>query len=398
MTKKMFARNARLVKGKKWYIDYEIGSESSQDYHRHRHDFGLNAIADEIIREQVGTILARNIGPFLERLQKNFPADPLAAPVAPERGIGVVDALREALNTKLSLQITERTKSDYAHCIRTFEKWAKKHGMDMEVKAFGAQAARSYWAYECNQKNPRTGKKMAGKTLNNKLIRIRALWSEIVKSDHCSKNPFKLIKPTVEEEKNRRNFTPEEAKVVAQEAKIENYWLFRGILLQYYCYIRPVELSRLKFKDFDLAAGTISVLVHKGKKRRRTATIPAAVLKYFRDGKFDQYAINYYVFGIVEKDKREFDFAPSYNPCSEDLLYKRHKKLLQRLKKEGKIKDIRGLTWYSWKDTGISIHAHSASPMATKDQAGHSDFSMTLRYYHAPKINEEYHRLPDTLE
>lgn len=398
MTKKMYARNARLVKGKKWYIDYEIGSETDQTYHRHRHDFDLNAIDDEKIREQVGLILARNLASFLERLQKNIPVD-LPAGAAPERGILILDALEEALNIKLALQITERTKSDYSHCIRTFTKWAKKYGhKDIEVKAFGPQLARAYWAYECGQTNPRNGKKMAGKTLNNKLIRIRALWSEIVKAEYCSTNPFKAIRPSMEEEKNRRNFTLEESRIVAQAAQAENYWLFRGILLQYYCYIRPVELSRLKFKDFDLSAGTVSVLVHKGKKRRRIATIPTAVMEYFKDGKFDKFATNYYVFGIVEKDKREFELWPSYTPCSEDLLYKRHKKLLERLKSEGKIKDIRGLTWYSWKDTGISLHTHSTSPMATKDQAGHSNFDMTLRYYHEPQINKEYRQLSDTLK
>jgi hypothetical protein len=56
-----------------------------------------------------------------------------------------------------------------------------------------------------------------------------------------------------------------------------------------------------------------------------------------------------------------------------------------------------GLTWYSWKYTGISMHAKKTTPLSTRDQAGHSDFDMTLVYYQADKVNNEYRALSDDI-
>lgn len=64
---------------------------------------------------------------------------------------------------------------------------------------------------------------------------------------------------------------------------------------------------------------------------------------------------------------------------------------------EGKLVSLEGLTWYSWKDTGISAHARITSPLATRDQAGHDDFQMTLTYYQAEKVNQEYANLDNDL-
>ena len=393
MAKKMFAQNARLVKGKKWYIDYELGAEMGE-MTRHRHDFGLNDIVDETIRERVGETLASNLARFVDRLQKNIPGPEVEKTAT----IPLSEAMQDAVNSKGSGGKTARTKTDYKYCASQFLAWLKKTGYgSIAAVDFGKKHARAYWSHLENKKDKRSGKNLRGKSLNNQLTRLRALWSEMMDLEHCTTNPFKAIKPTLEEEKIRRNFTPEESCIVAQEAEKTNYWLFRGILLQYYCYIRPIELTRLRFKDFDLGAGTVSVQVNKGKPHRRVATIPTSVMHYFRDGKFDKFPVNYHVFGIVEKGDYQFEMAPSTKPCGDDRPYQQHHKLLHRLKKDGKLKDISGLTWYSWKDTGISVHAHSTTPMATKDQAGHTDFDMTLKYYHAPQINEQYKALPDTL-
>lgn len=63
----------------------------------------------------------------------------------------------------------------------------------------------------------------------------------------------------------------------------------------------------------------------------------------------------------------------------------------------GDLKNIEGLTWYSWKDSGISEHTRKTSPLATKDQAGHADLSITSVYYHPDKTNLEYKALPNDL-
>ena len=72
--------------------------------------------------------------------------------------------------------------------------------------------------------------------------------------------------------------------------------------------------------------------------------------------------------------------------------------MMKRLHEEGKLQgDLTGLCWYSWKDTGMSLHARKTGPLPTKDQAGHRSLAMTSIYYHADEANPEYRNLEDDL-
>lgn len=159
-----------------------------------------------------------------------------------------------------------------------------------------------------------------------------------------------------------------------------------------------MELTRLRFRDFDLGTGIVTVReeAHKGWRTVRK-TIPASVMHYFRDGIFEKQPGNWFVFGRAGESNRQ-RMAPAPVAIDEERMYKRHAKVLARLKKEGKLPgDIAGLTWYSWKDTGISLHTGKTSPVATKDQAGHTNLSVTSLYYHSPEQNDEYRGLENDL-
>lgn len=185
---------------------------------------------------------------------------------------------------------------------------------------------------------------------------------------------------------------------MASEIEHTDYWLFRGLLLQFFCYVRPVELTRLRFRDFDLGRGLVTVQEGDAKSWKRVVkTIPKSILPYFLDGRFDKYPANYFILGRVEDRRGMARVEPCTTQVDDDRMYRRHLKVLLRLKKQGKIGDFEGLTWYSWKDTGISLHTRRTSPVATKDQAGHTDLSTTSLYYHAPDVNAEYRDLPNDL-
>lgn len=192
------------------------------------------------------------------------------------------------------------------------------------------------------------------------------------------------------EEKRRRPFTPEERRVVAGEIEKTDYWLFRGLLLQFFCYVRPVELCRLRFRNFQLAKGLLKVESYQSKTWvARWITLPASILPYFVDGVFDRQPANFYVFGR--------GIVPGSTPTNEHRMYRRHRNILERLQEDGRLGALDGLTWYSWKDTGISMHSRSTSLLATKDQAGHTSTDMTLIYYQAEQVNAEYLKLENDL-
>lgn len=384
MAKKIFVR-ARLVKSNRWYIDFSKIDPLTGEETRHRKDFNLNDIEDLALRQAVADRLVQNIEQFA-------PDGPSKAEIKRSEGPSVKDAVELAVAIKQRLP-RKNSRRRYVTVSIPFLAWAKKlHYLHLPVADFSRKHARAYWdAFT-------TGKEYRGKTLNNYLEALRSIWNVLDDRELVKDNPWERIKPAREEEKLRRTFTDEERRVVANAAMNTDYWLFRGILLQFYCYIRPVELTRLKFRDFDFSNGTVTVREADSKQYRRVVkTIPRSILQYFIDGRFEKYPVNYFMYGRVEVNGVE-RMEPSMKAVDAMRPYKRHLRLLQRLKESGELKgDISGLSWYSWKDTGISMHARKTGPMATKDQAGHRNLAMTSIYYHAAETNPEYRNLEDDL-
>lgn len=381
MTKKFFVR-AKLVKGRRWVIDFTAYDTAKGTETRQRKDFDLNEIQDLEVREAVAMRIVANIETFATAsIKKTQEKD----------GLPLNKAVEYASTVKQTLP-RETSRRKYPTVAKHFIAWARRSGVDkIPVEEFTKRKALEYWDYFLTSKNLR------GRTRNNYLASLRALWVVLIDREYTNENPWVRIKPSRKEEKLRRIFTADERRAVAGYAEKNDYWMFRGILLQFYCYIRPTELIRLKFKDFDLGKGLVTVQEGNAKMWRRVVkTIPESVLHYFRDGRFDKYPGNFFIFGRLG-DERRGHMEPSTVPIDDERPYKRHAKALKKLKEQGILNDITGLTWYSWKDTGITMHARNTSPLATRDQAGHTDFSMTLTYYHTEETNSEYRNLTNDL-
>lgn len=381
MAKKIFAR-ARLKKGEKWCIDFTTYNPDTGEERRQRKEFGLNDIPDLVVREAVAERLVRHIESFAPELTKAPDPDP---------GPSLKDAVSLAVAVKQRLP-RKNSRRRYITVSKKFLAWAKRlHYADMPVRDFTRKHARAYWDHFI------LTREYKGKTLNGYLDALRTLWNTMDERELIKENPWEKIKPAREEEKERRPFTPEERHIVATYAMEHDYFLFRAILLQFFCYIRPCELVRLKGKDFDFSKGTVTVQESNAKSYRKAVkTIPRSVLHYFVDGKFERFPANYFVFGLVG-DARRGHTGASPNKLNEGRLAKRHSNILRRLRESGALKDTRGLSFYSWKDSGISAHAAQTGPVATKDQAAHRSLDITAIYYHAPEINEAYKVLPNDL-
>lgn len=388
MAKKIFVPRARIVKGKKWLIDYLVHDPETGIESRHRNEFGLNHVPLEI-REQVACCLVKCV----EKVLRGVARVPIAAPpTQAEPEMPVQDAVEFALKLKTSGP-RENTHKNYKSICGFLLEWiTARNYTRMPISEFGKRHARAFMDWYV------TRKPLRGVTINNRITHLRALWYELINRDFCRENPWTAIKPVREEEKKRRPFNTAERRLVAAEIERRDYWLFRGVLLQYYCYIRPEELRRLKFRAFDLGKGLVKVEGFEAKKwKTRWATIPQSVMDYFRDGVFDAAPANYYVFGMTGSRRGGYRLEPGTKAASKSVAYRRHQKILKELKAAGRLGNIYGLTWYSWKDTGITEHARKTSPLATRDQAGHEDFDMTLTYYQKEQVNTEYLGLPNDL-
>jgi hypothetical protein len=75
--------------------------------------------------------------------------------------------------------------------------------------------------------------------------------------------------------------------------------------------------------------------------------------------------------------------------AGDNTFKRRHRLVLIRLKTEGKLKDITGLSLYSWKDTGMTMMARYLTPFQLRDHARHSSTDISMRYYNAEQIIPE---------
>ena len=207
-------------------------------------------------------------------------------------------------------------------------------------------------------------------TRNNYLNFLRVFSGFLVEKGYLKSKPTDGISPI-----SKRLYKKErECIPLDVVGRIANYcrekepdFLFACYLL-YYCFIRPVEMTRLKVRHFNLKACTLTIPGELSKnKTTQTITLPRKVIQYGIDiGVFsapmDDYIFSYRLKpGSVEIDPKHF--RDHWDNVRQAL----------KLKKEWK--------FYSLKDTGITeMCDRNVAPRHVKDQARHSSLAITDIY------------------
>ena len=148
--------------------------------------------------------------------------------------------------------------------------------------------------------------------------------------------------------------------------------------LLYNCFIRPVEMTRLKIGWINIKEGTITIPAEASKNRETmVVTLPVKVLHYAID------------LGIFNSPSGDYIFSEKLLPGPTQIdtkIFRDHWKKVRKalnLKKEWQ--------FYSLKDTGITemLDSHIAS-ITVRDQARHSSLAITELYTrHMRKANKD---------
>lgn len=379
MRKKFFASfdPPRVVKASdRWYISFYAVDESGQRKH-YRPTFNLNRIIDLRIRQQRANELCEKLTWWMAagKVPEKFDERKVKLTETAQEGMKIMEALELGLNIKCRSDRQDSQKTYRSH-IGILMQYLQKNGLEaMPITIFGRVEAVAFLDYRLSQGISNT-------TYNNARTILRAIWGELQERDIVKENPWSQTKAKECEEKNRRNFTADEARAVFGYIKRHDVLLLYAIILEYCCYIRPAELRRLRMSDIVLDQGIVIVRKAVAKTRReRIATIPALFLPLFDRGFFDQFPASWYLFGEGWK--------PSSKQTGKDRMYRRHKQVLDRLHAGGQLKNIDGLSLYSWKDTGITDALEQMPLLTVQDQAGHASPGMTLRYRHKSRINDK---------
>jgi len=378
---------ARLVQGKaRWYIIFNASSEKSNLLERYRPTFSLNRIKCLHTRLKRGEELTQKINWWLEKGYEPWLFDEKKVPFNFLQAGTVKKSIFQQTNVIEALEYIKEVKSKglARHTARSYRSHTnilirflqKKKYASIAINDFSKNLAMQFLDYRLTADN------VSHTTYNNIITNLRVIFYALVEREYLEQNPFSKIKKKKPSEKIRRPFSDGEAAIMIDEIRKESKILFYALLLEYTCFIRPAEIRGLRFADIDLKSGVVSIRNHTKKKESRFATIPTDFLAFFDEKFFIKYPAHYLIFGNLLRPH-------ATKPCGDHTFNNKHKKILHRLLKSGILKDITGLQFYSWKDTGITYALEKMKILAVQDQAGHSTPSMTLKYRKKPKENEE---------
>lgn len=356
----------RIVKsraGSWWIIWYETNPATGA-LERFRKTFSLNRIPNKAMRADRARLIIQEItrdlvaGGFIYTGK-----EPAGQPFTP---------LKQAIELVVKLKMeydSYDTRKTYRSVSGIFTAWLLSEKMtDWPVMRFGKKEAMAFMDYL------HLRRRVGATTYNNYQTILKVLFNELQARDYIQHNPFAQVPKKKFAQKRRRNFSIEERRIVASWISHENPGLFLAVLLSYYCFIRPNELRQMQLLCIDLAEGCIRLPATITKSNiDRTVTLPAAIVSYF-EPVIKAHQPGIYLFGP--------GLAPGRTPASKDAFYRAHQKALKQLYRAGSIKNMSGLSFYSWKDSGLTDLSENLSVIELMKQAGHHDPKITMKYIH----------------
>jgi integrase/recombinase XerD len=376
------SRPPRLYKGKRgnWLIEWWETHPVTGELERFRKTFQLNRIKKKSIRKIEAERIMAAI--HLELHKGGYVYRNEAQVAGPDGYLG--DVMERALKGKL-LRARRDTINSYNSVLHIFMEWCVAKKLKHRPPGHLTTARALEFLDYC-----RDVRGVGARSYNNYRTILGSLFSYSKRRGWVESNPWEEVPRLRAPEKQRREFTLAEMKAVGSYCRDNNPGLYMAILLLYYCFIRPTELRGLRVKDFDLRSQIIHIRSQVNKNRKnQTVTIPDILVSTLQD-----YLIGHPDYALV--------FGPKLKPhksrsCSKNVFNYQHRKVLEKLRDLRQIGDITGLSFYSWKDTGIADSAQESSLLDVMKQARHSDPSITMVYMNKARPNENMKKVKGKL-
>jgi integrase len=357
---------ARLTEGKEWYISYYAFNPVENKLVRKK--IKLNRIQQKTHRRLIARKMANEIN---DKLFQGW--NPFIENEAPKS----FHKLEEAINTYWAIQQKEaeentlRSYQSFLKCLREYLYNIKKQ--DMFVYEFSERIA-SGLMLQLN-----SSLKISALTYNNYLAYYNILFNWMVQFHYIKMNPFKLIEKKALKKTKNRIPVPEDIKQKLKSyLQKENMNFLIIMLIEYYCLLRPKEISYLRIKDIDLQKQFIRVDSAEAKNDEESfRTIPEYLMPYLE--KLDLTG-DHELF-VFSHDK-PYKFIPGKNHMDPRKISKYWARLRKKFGFGLNIK------FYSLKDSGIiDLLDAGVSIEDVRDQADHHNISVTSVYARHLKPN-----------
>ncbi|MBO0951223.1 tyrosine-type recombinase/integrase [Fibrella forsythiae] len=214
----------------------------------------------------------------------------------------------------------------------------------------------------------------SNRTRNNLIADLRTLTNGLAERGWLPENCFPKWTRLVEDPSRIHDvYTPEQQRTLTEWLQANDHRLYFLTQFVYYGFLRPIELTRLRVRDVDLANNQIKIHRSDAKGGRKSVGYEVIVINHQLQVAIDKMQLhlaqpNDYVFG---KDLLTCDVSILRNRVSE-----RHAKALK-----GAELYNGELTLYGWKHTGVcNAYRAGADIMWIQKQLRHASLDDTQIY------------------
>jgi integrase len=251
-----------------------------------------------------------------------------------------------------------------------------------QLKTFAAYLQNDIYLHELSESqivdfldNMFIERKVTAYTRNHYLLTIRVFLRFCVQKNYIQTNPAANITNEKNGQKRREIIPDETLKEIFKYLEVngQDFYLLACWLL-YACFIRPSEICGLKISNINFQNQTIFIPAEISKnKKSQVVTIPQNVADFILRLRVWTYPQDFY---IVGKD---------YKPSAKKITEKNLRSFWLKLRKILQFSDK--YQFYSLKDTGITRMLNILNIAEVRDQARHSNISITDVYTDRSKSN-----------
>ena len=207
----------------------------------------------------------------------------------------------------------------------------------------------------------------SARTRNNYLTWLSTLCSWMVEKGYLKESPTEKIKKLREEPKKREALSSGELASLQDYLGKTNKHYLLACLMEYYTFIRPIELSQIKLENINIAEQKVFVPASVSKNRKDGMVgLNDGIIKLMAELRVFDRPSHCYLFGK--------DFKPSEQRADSRVFRDYFVKVREALRWDD------SKQFYSLKDSGIRDLANAEGIVVARDQARHSDISTTNKY------------------
>lgn len=358
----------RLHKGKQWYVDFFAYDPARGKLRRKK--YMLDRYKSERDRENIATILIHNL---FEKLKVGW--NPFVNARKTRQFTEFSTVLQRYHDYTVIAEnkgiLKKKTAVDYRSRLNQMKVYLQETDTNIKfVYQFDRGFAVDFLDYLILDKD------VSAKTRNNYRTWLSTFATWLKERQYIDDNHIDDIHTLKEEEKFRDALTADALVRLRDYTKKYNPPFYLACMMEYYCFIRPDELRSVKVGDISIKEQTVYIHPEFSKNRKgQVVALNDKVLKIMIEQKVFDHASN------------EFLFGHKLYPGPEKIYINQFRYEWAKVRKA--LNFPKSYQFYSLKDSGIRDLANAEGIVVARDQARHSDVSVTNKYLKNAKFAHE---------